>query len=424
MRQFLLLLPGMACLFWLVLYRIMSTRERVYRYAMFVLAIQSVYYFAAVMPLVVTDVARTVVICTLLEHAFGLVSIPALLSYLYVMRGCTEKNSLLRLSYYLPVILVFAECVIIWIIGYGNATQFVMDINSGRLTGFSLDDRSQELLYFCLVIGFKVIIGMQYLFFIILSLVHITDSRFRLCETAGFYFKTKKTDTAYAQCTLMLVATTFNVCMLVLGKSYAVNMRWPLYVMPLFVTLFVTVASLTGTAGDNVRCSFHDICSLLKFNRPTADSTVRSDENTSGAAMNLRVQQAAALTSVAVPQTNLAQTLELTSRFENLMLQERMFLERNITLADVAERLGVGKEQLSDMLDDVYGIPFSSYLNMLRIDYAEQFILNNENVTQKYIAQACGFSSAASFNVAFTKYAGVTPKIWKDRCQELSQRTE
>lgn len=212
--------------------------------------------------------------------------------------------------------------------------------------------------------------------------------------------------------------------MLVLGKSYAVNMRWPLYVMPLFVTLFVTVASLTGTAGDNVRCSFHDICSLLKFNRPTADSTVRSDENTSGAAMNLRVQQAAALTSVAVPQTNLAQTLELTSRFENLMLQERMFLERNITLADVAERLGVGKEQLSDMLDDVYGIPFSSYLNMLRIDYAEQFILNNENVTQKYIAQACGFSSAASFNVAFTKYAGVTPKIWKDRCQELSQRTE
>ena len=162
MRQFLLLLPGMVCLFWLVLYRIMSTRERVYRYAMFVLAIQSVYYFAAVMPLVVTDVARTVVICTLLEHAFGLVSIPALLSYLYVMRGRTESNPLLRLCYYLPVILVFAECVIIWIIGFGNATQFVMDINSGKLTGFSLEDRSQEMLYFCLVIGFKVIIGMVF----------------------------------------------------------------------------------------------------------------------------------------------------------------------------------------------------------------------------------------------------------------------
>ena len=51
-------------------------------------------------------------------------------------------------------------------------------------------------------------------------------------------------------------------------------------------------------------------------------------------------------------------------------------------------------------------------LNILRIDYAEQYILNHPEAKQAEIAQACGFLSASSFNNMFKKVTGLTPKMW------------
>jgi AraC-like DNA-binding protein len=61
---------------------------------------------------------------------------------------------------------------------------------------------------------------------------------------------------------------------------------------------------------------------------------------------------------------------------------------------------------------------------MLRIRYAEKYIMQHDDVTQKDIALACGFSGASSFNSAFSKQNGVTPKIWKDRQLESGRNQE
>ena len=107
--------------------------------------------------------------------------------------------------------------------------------------------------------------------------------------------------------------------------------------------------------------------------------------------------------------------IEIASKLTDTVEGEEMFLKHDLTLSSVADRLGVLKDDLSNYLEFRYGMSFQNYINMLRINYSEQYLLAHDDATQKEIAQACGFSGASSFNSAFSKQKGVTPKIWKDR---------
>ena len=108
--------------------------------------------------------------------------------------------------------------------------------------------------------------------------------------------------------------------------------------------------------------------------------------------------------------------------FEKLMLDGKLYLSRDLTLSSVADSLRVEKNVLADYMESTYGMSFYNYLNMLRVDYAEQYILDHDDLTQQEIAVACGFSSASAFNTSFSKLTGVTPKIWKARYTEMSKR--
>ncbi len=102
----------------------------------------------------------------------------------------------------------------------------------------------------------------------------------------------------------------------------------------------------------------------------------------------------------------------LLSRFEALMLHEQAFLEPGLTLNSVAERLHSNKTYISRLVNNSYNLAFPDFINTLRIDYAEQYIISHRGAKQLEIATACGFTSASSFNNIFKKITGMTPKIW------------
>ena len=83
-----------------------------------------------------------------------------------------------------------------------------------------------------------------------------------------------------------------------------------------------------------------------------------------------------------------------------------------MTLVDVAEKLHTNKTYVSRLVNNTYEMPFPDLINTLRVDYAEQYISAHRDARQNEIAQACGFSSASSFNNIFKKVTGMTPKIW------------
>ena len=102
----------------------------------------------------------------------------------------------------------------------------------------------------------------------------------------------------------------------------------------------------------------------------------------------------------------------LPSRFQNLMLNEQLFLQPSLSLADVADRLHTNKTYVSKMVNNTYNLGFPELLNTLRVDYAQQYIISHKDARQEEIAKACGFLSASSFNNIFKKITGVTPKVW------------
>lgn len=102
----------------------------------------------------------------------------------------------------------------------------------------------------------------------------------------------------------------------------------------------------------------------------------------------------------------------LLGKFEDLIINRQLFLTPGLTINDIATKLGTNRTYISQLVNDNYHMPFPDFLNNLRIDYAEQYILHNREAKQNEVAQACGFPSASSFNVTFKKITGVTPRIW------------
>lgn len=103
---------------------------------------------------------------------------------------------------------------------------------------------------------------------------------------------------------------------------------------------------------------------------------------------------------------------DLLARFQQLMMDEQLFLQPSITLSDVAERLHTNKTYISRMVNQNYNLGFPEVLNILRVDYAEQYIRKYPSANQEDIAKACGFLSASSFNSTFKRITGYTPKVW------------
>ena len=70
---------------------------------------------------------------------------------------------------------------------------------------------------------------------------------------------------------------------------------------------------------------------------------------------------------------------------------------------------------VADRLHTNYNLGFPELLNILRVDYAEQYIRAHTDANQEEIAKACGFLSASSFNSTFKRITGYTPKVWAAR---------
>lgn len=102
----------------------------------------------------------------------------------------------------------------------------------------------------------------------------------------------------------------------------------------------------------------------------------------------------------------------LLSKFQEILIEDQIFLRPQLSLTDVADLLNTNKTYVSQMVNDYYRVGFPELINTLRIDYAEQYILNHRDAKQEEIAGECGFISASSFNNTFKKVTGMPPKQW------------
>ncbi len=98
------------------------------------------------------------------------------------------------------------------------------------------------------------------------------------------------------------------------------------------------------------------------------------------------------------------------------MENEQPYLDPELSLPDLAKKLNTNASILSRVINEGTGQHFNDFVNEYRIRYFENCIRQGRQETQTLlgIALDCGFNSKATFNRAFKKYKGMTPKSYLD----------
>lgn len=103
-------------------------------------------------------------------------------------------------------------------------------------------------------------------------------------------------------------------------------------------------------------------------------------------------------------------------QLETLMQQEQLFLDPQLSLRQLAERLNLTPNQLSQLLNEGFDKNFAEYVNTYRLDSFTSKVADArfDHLTILAIAYESGFNSKTVFNTFFKKKMGMTPRAyWK-----------
>jgi AraC-like DNA-binding protein len=102
---------------------------------------------------------------------------------------------------------------------------------------------------------------------------------------------------------------------------------------------------------------------------------------------------------------------QLTAVMEN----ERPWRDSDLTLADLADRLGTTPHKLSEVLNSQLGLTFYDFVNGYRVREVQRRISAGDarKVTMLALALDAGFASKSTFNVVFKKHTQQTPSDYR-----------
>lgn len=106
----------------------------------------------------------------------------------------------------------------------------------------------------------------------------------------------------------------------------------------------------------------------------------------------------------------------LLKKFKHLFTNEQVYLNSNLTLDEVAEKLNVYKNHLSQVVNERLNENFITHVNKHRIKEARRLLIDEQyaNQTIESIGYQVGFNSKTSFNNAFKKFTGITPSFFRE----------
>ena len=109
-----------------------------------------------------------------------------------------------------------------------------------------------------------------------------------------------------------------------------------------------------------------------------------------------------------------AESITYARELINLMETDKPYRKSDLRLPDLAERLSVSTNHLSQVLNQELGMSFFDFVNQYRVDEAKKKLIHPDyrHLTFLAIAYEVGFSSKASFNRAFKKHTGQTPSSY------------
>jgi AraC-like DNA-binding protein len=127
------------------------------------------------------------------------------------------------------------------------------------------------------------------------------------------------------------------------------------------------------------------------------------------------------ITTVAEPTTDPATVAKewalIDARLHDLMKIEKVFLDPEINLDLLAEKVGISSKKLSQVINATYKKNFFDYVNSFRIEEAGRILreATDPGLTVLEVMYQSGFNSKSSFNTIFKKTTGLTPTAYRQK---------
>ena len=434
----LYLIPGLIFLFWSAVHSLLASRTSTFRILEWTMI---TIFFTATGDLVLGQLIHSEAIGILIVQLMTPAIIPLCCIYFAHLSGSYRHRPYQTLWIILPAVLFTASLIITSIYGVANIDEFLERLHAGY-TGEALFTNGAERIYYTWsVVAFRAVMAAEAIIMIIHAIRMSAKFHFRPSHWVDFLFKNRRMRVLEIQITFTLIIL-FALCMKIILHIPLLSQN-PAWMHPLvlgiciidfFFGFFALFSAKEYISIPEIRSAFR-----FNYNEENADSVSEEvildmignlhGESLTHVLSRLEIQAGAenpgrhigksktpTLSSTVLGPNPMPKEEEsLLTRFQHLMMEEQLFLQPGLTLTDVSERLHSNKTYVSKMVNRSYNLGFPEVLNILRVDYAEQYIRKHKDATQEEIAKACGFLSASSFNSTFKRITGYTPKVWAAR---------
>ncbi len=430
----LLFLPAATCLFWIMMNICVSRRTSTF-WILLILSVVLMLFFVADAIYATPGMSPDVVVYSHLITLFtGPCVLPLIWMYFDRLRNHRRFRPLHFLWVLVPVSLFFAALALTNVIGKESVAAFLTDLYA-KGPSVAPDYKGSLVWYYYLwaSVSFRVAVGVELIVALAYFLVYLFKRKIRIVHLIGFLRNGETIKVLELQLFNMIIPGLFVLSKVAVFKHVLEAHPWVAIVQSLFVTVGFFVFIFCALYGEKDKITLVQAKHVMLYNYnsaikgPIIEIMMEEllDEAEQDALLRFREKVGETLQLDALTPGEITAVKEklfssvagswddsLLSRFQNLMVNEQLFLQPSVSLQDIADRLHTNKTYISKLVNNTFNLGFPELLNTLRIDYAEQYLLNHRDARQSEVAKACGFLSASSFNNVFKKITGVTPKVW------------
>ena len=360
------ILPFITCLFWLVLNPLLNKDSKDFGTLELLLALAGIVSLSQAG--ILFGKGDMTLVFFLAKQFFTPLLIPAMLMYVSKLTPGMIVKPAMQAWIAVPISLLFAESILIMLSGTDIITNVLNNIPAqGEY------DKAVTIIRFCSSTVFYSILAIQVVIWAVYTIKRISggnlNRHFLYCTAA------------------ILILIALEITML----THNIATGWLLAVLNLMLSVVLFSLSYAGLFQVKADIAIPETKSEpdAAIDKPRVSGNIIVDAHQS------QIEEE-----------------DLRIRFEDLIVTEQLFLKQGIRISDIATMLDTNRTYVSRLVNNTYNMSFSDYINTLRIDYAEQYLIHHREAKQSDIAAACGFPNASAFNNVFKKITGVTPKIW------------
>ncbi|MBR4774728.1 MAG: helix-turn-helix transcriptional regulator [Bacteroidales bacterium] len=436
----LLFLPVFACFFWTVLSFFLSRRTTTFWILTIISVVLMMYFFADAIYATPGRSTHIVVYSPLISIISGPSFIPLLAMYFDRIHRHSRFTIVQYIWVLLPIALFFATFALTSFMGVDAVAAFLERLYAeGPGIVPEYKGRLEWDYFWWASAGYRIVVGAEFLVGMVYLISFLIRNKIRLSNLWGYLFKGQSISVVELQLSTLVIAGLYILSKVFFFKDVFDERPLIAVIQSLLVTTWYFLFMLCSLLGEKDRVTRVQASHIMFYNYnpsikgPIIDILMEElvDESEPESLVRLQERIGASLQSDRISSVEMATVKEklystasgtwddsLVSRFQNLMANEKLFLQPSLSLGDIAEKLRTNKTYISKLVNNTYNLSFPDLLNMLRIDYAQKYLIKHRDAKQDEIAKACGFLSASSFNSVFRKITGVTPKMWlaaKDR---------